>query len=207
MINSKERPAQSQKEHTSLLQFHGSNVAFEEIDGKMMVNATQMAKPFGKRTRDWLITQQSQDLLKAMTEAGNLASADLQFIKKGGKNQGTWFHEEIALLFAQWLSPEFYIACNRKLKELLTPRLLITAAPVKYEIEGLIHDGKAVFPFSDACKKLGKIKYPKASKRKARHPEQFVKLYGRNFITEQYLHLLKGYYDYKNASNQLNLSL
>lgn len=189
------------------MEYHGSTIAFEKVEGKMMVNATQMAKPFGKRTRDWLITQQSQDLLKAMSETRNLASTDLQFVKKGGTNQGSWFQEDIALLFAQWLSPEFYLACNAKLKELIAQQALISAAPVKYDINGIIHEGKAVFPYSEACKKLGKIKYPKASRRKALHPEQFVKLYGRNFVTAPYLQLLKGYYDYKNATNQLNLEL
>ena len=91
----KNRPAPSKTEHTSLLNYKGSNVAFEEIEGKMMVNATQMAKPFGKRTRDWLKYQQSKDLIKTVSEGINVASADLQLVKKGGKNQGTWFHEDV----------------------------------------------------------------------------------------------------------------
>lgn len=207
MLHSNKRPAQSQKEHASLLQFHGSAIAFQEINGSLMVNATQMAKPFGKRTRDWLITQQAQDLIQEMTEAGNLASTDLQVIKKGGKNQGTWFQEDVALLFAQWLSPKFYLACNRKLKQLISDQARIQSAPEKFGISGIIHEGDAVFPFTEACKVIGGVKYPKASRRKARHPEQFIMLYGRNFITEQYLNLLKGFYDYKNASNQLEFQL
>ena len=37
-----------------VMEFHGSQIAFEEINGKMMINATQMAKPFGKTPKDWL---------------------------------------------------------------------------------------------------------------------------------------------------------
>jgi len=189
------------------MNYHGSNIAFEEIEGKMMVNATQMAKPFGKQPIEWLRFQQAQDLINALTKVGNHSLADLKIVKRGGNNPGTWFQEDVALFFAQWLSPEFYLACNSKLKELLTQQVLISAAPLKYEIEGLVHEGKAYFPYTAACQKLGGIKYPKATTRKAKHPAQFVKLYGRNFVTGEYLTLLKGYYDYKNMSNQLSLSL
>lgn len=34
--------------------------------------------------------------------------------------QGTWMHEDVALEFARWLSPEFAIWCNDRIKELLT---------------------------------------------------------------------------------------
>ena len=117
-----ETVAQGMNEQLSVLNFHGSNITFEEINGKMMINATQMAKPFRKRPVEWLRFQQAQDLLKALSKVRNHTSADLQVVRKGGNPQlqGTWFHEDVALLFAQWLSPEFYIACNDKLKELLT---------------------------------------------------------------------------------------
>jgi hypothetical protein len=207
MLHSNKRPAQSQKEHTSLLQYHGNAIAFQQINGSLMVNATQMAKPFGKRTRDWLRLDQAQDLIQTVSEAHMCASTDLQYVKRGGQNQGTWFQEDVALFFAQWLSPKFYLMCNRKLKELISEQARLNSAPEKFGITGIINKGNAVFPFTEACKVLGKVKYPKASKRKARHPEQFIKLYGRNFITEQYLNLLKGYYDYKNANNQLKMNL
>lgn len=204
---SKERNSQAQakKEQLSVLQYHGSNVTFEEIDGKIMVNATQMAKPFGKRTRDWLVTQQANDLLKALTEAGNLASADLQKVVRGGTNQGTWFHEEVALLFAQWLSPEFYIACNRKLKELLTTQAL--QLPAKHRVSPIVHEGQLLYPYMAVMQAVGGSVKSSASKRKRKHPEHFFKVFGRNFITGHYFDLLKGYYDYKLASNQLTLSL
>ncbi len=191
----------------SVMQYHGTTIAFEEIEGKMMVNATQMAKAFGKQPIEWLRFQQAKDLIDTVAKVGNHSLADLKVVKRGGVNPGTWFQEDIALFFAQWLSPEFYLACNMKLKELLTEQALIEAVPKKYGIEGLIHDGKAFYPYTISCQNLGGIKYPKASKRRAQQPEEFVKLYGRNFISETYLDLLKGYYDYKKASNQLSLGL
>jgi plasmid maintenance system antidote protein VapI len=113
-------PAQALKEQTSLLHYNGSNIAFEQINGKMMINATQMAKPFGRQPVDWLNTQQAKDLIEVVAKLRKISLADIQHIKRGGNNSGTWFCEEVALFFAQWLSSEFYFACNDKLKELLS---------------------------------------------------------------------------------------
>ncbi len=171
----------------------------------MMVNATQMAKPFGKTPKDWLRTQQANDLLQAMSVRLKCLTSDLQVVKQGGTNQGTFFQEDIALIFAQWLNPDFYIACNIKLKELLTKQAI--SLPLKYGILPTIHSNEVLYPFNEACLKLGNVKYPKSSSRRKAHPQHFRKIFGRVFITEHYLNLLKGYYDYKNASNQLSLSL
>ena len=113
------RPVQSQNEQTSFMNFNGSSIAFENINGVMMINATQMSKPFGQKPVFWLRTQQAKDLLKAYSAVHNCTTADMQVVKSGGLNQGTWLNEDIALLFAQWLSPEFYLACNAKLKEIV----------------------------------------------------------------------------------------
>lgn len=46
----------------------------------------------------------------------------LVIVNQGGNNkmaQGTWMHEDLALIFAQWLSPDFYLWCNRRIKEIL----------------------------------------------------------------------------------------
>ena len=80
----------------------------------MMVNATQMAKAFGhgKEPKYWLATQAAKDFIDALSEARNLALADLQQVVCGGDANGTWFHEDVALEYARWLSPKFAIWCN-----------------------------------------------------------------------------------------------
>ncbi len=201
----KETVAQGMNEQLSVLNFHGSNITFEEINGKMMINATQMAKPFNQQPIKWLRTDQAKNLVKALSKVRKWSLADLQVVKRGGNNPGTWFHEDVALLFAQWLSPEFYIACNDKLKELITQRAI--ALPQKYGIPATVYNGEVLYPYGLTCKELGNVKYPKATLRRKRNPNQFRKLFGRNFITSKYLDLLKGYYDYKNQSNQLKLEL
>ena len=86
-----------------------------------MVNATEMAKPFGKRVYDWMITQQSKEFIRVLCETRNLTSADLVKVTKGGdvSNQGTWFHKDVAVEFARWLTPKFGIWCIDRIPELL----------------------------------------------------------------------------------------
>ncbi len=194
-----------EKNLTAVMKFHGVNIYFEEIEGKIMINATQMAKPFGRNTKDWLKTQQSKDLIKTVSDRRKILSADLQIVKKGGKNQGTWLQKDVALFFAQWLSPEFYFACNLKLEELLREQAL--SLPPKNGVFPMLHNGKLYYPYKDVMQVLGGIARSNASRRKRKYPNSFVKVFGRNFITEEYFDLLKNYYDYKNGINQLKLSL
>ena len=189
----------------AMMQFHGSSIAFEEINGKMMVNAAQMAKPFNKTPKDWLRTQQARDLIETVAVRQKCLTNDLQVVRQGGLNQGTWFHEDVALFFAQWLSPEFYLACNDKLKELLTKQRL--QLPEKYGVLPIIHESRPIYPYIEVMKALGGSTRGSAARRKRKYPEHFIKVFGRNFITDTYFTLLKGYYDYKRASNQLTLAV
>lgn len=83
-----------------------------------MVNATEMARPFRKRAVDWLNTQSAKDFVNALSEVRKITSADLVAVTKGGLQQGTWMHEDVALEFARRLSPAFAIWCNDRIKEL-----------------------------------------------------------------------------------------
>lgn len=142
MLHKKESPAQAVNEqNAAVLQYSGSQIRFERIGGRLMVNATQMAKPFGLTPKDWLRTQQAKDLLNAATVRQKCLTADLLEVRQGGtpEKQGTWMHEDIALLFAQWLSPDFYLACNDMLKTILTKRRL--EFPSKHGVLPIVHDG------------------------------------------------------------------
>ena len=84
-----------------------------------MVSATEMAKAFGKLPKDYL----KLDTTKAFIEAYMQEYPDrtnILSVVKGGFEQGTWMHEDIALDFAQWLSPRFKVWVNARLKDLLT---------------------------------------------------------------------------------------
>jgi len=93
----------------------------------IMVNATEMAKPYGKKPTQWLIPQRSKDFLNALSKARNLTLADLVVVRKGGNTAGTWMHEDAAIEFARWLNPIFAIWTNDRVQELL--KIGMTALP------------------------------------------------------------------------------
>lgn len=99
-------------------QYNGSPITFQKGDS-VMVNATEMAKPFGKRCNDFLSTKQTNELINSLSAKTGIPATGLVTVNQGGNNQGTWLHEDLALIFAQWLSPDFYLWCNDRIKELL----------------------------------------------------------------------------------------
>ena len=99
--------------------YNGTNVTFAKKGGIVMINATQMAKPFGKRPVDWLQNSQTSDYLSELSKVRKSTLADLVRVTKGGNSPGTWMHEDAAIEFARWLSPAFAIWCNDRIKELM----------------------------------------------------------------------------------------
>lgn len=81
-----------------------------------MVNATEMAKPFGKRPTDWLRLPSTQTFVTQLSEVRKSHITDLVKTARGrfsdGEAQGTWLHEDVALEFARWLSSAFAIWYN-----------------------------------------------------------------------------------------------
>lgn len=59
--------------------YQGTSVTFIHKDGKVMVNATEMAKPFGdsKRAKNWLILNATNEFLNILSKGRNLPLADL----------------------------------------------------------------------------------------------------------------------------------
>ena len=84
-----------------------------------MINATEMAKPFKKRPNDYLSLPSTKELIMAITKKSGNAENQLIKTIRGGLHPSTWLHEDIALDFAQWLSVDFHLWCNDRIKELL----------------------------------------------------------------------------------------
>lgn len=99
--------------------YNGNGITFHK-DGNVFVNATEMAKTFGKRPVDWLSNSQTSEYLNELTKVRKSTLTDLVIVTKGGSNPGTWMHEDVALEFARWLSPAFAIWCNDHIKQMLT---------------------------------------------------------------------------------------
>lgn len=99
-----------------VFKYNGQNITFQLGNGDVMVNATEMAKPFGKRPIDWLRLPSTTQFIDT-----------LQAVRKSHRSElvnqingvGTWFHEDVTIEFARWLSPQFAIWTNDRIKELI----------------------------------------------------------------------------------------
>lgn len=111
----------------TVFKYEGKDVSFLPQDNNTLINATEMARVFGKFPKDFLKTQQTKEFISALTSRTKIPLADLLIVKNGGENNGTWMHEDLAMEFARWLSPDFSIWCNDRIKELM--RHGITAMP------------------------------------------------------------------------------
>lgn len=101
--------------------YKGSKISFANGEN-VMINATEMAKSFGKTTKDWLRTNASSEFINSLSAVRQICPTQLVVVRKGNSSdfeQGTWMHEDVALEFARWLSPAFAIWCNDRIKELL----------------------------------------------------------------------------------------
>lgn len=137
--------------------FNGNEITFQIGNDEVMVNATEMAKPFGKHVKHWFENPSTHEFIHHLAEhRGYIAMSekptslntsvlalrypDIIKVVKGGLpghiQQGTWFHEDVALEFARWLSPAFAIWCNDRIKELL--KIGFTATP--QTLENIIND-------------------------------------------------------------------
>jgi hypothetical protein len=101
-----------------VFRFEGKAMAYELSDGYLMVNLTEMAKPYGRDPIDFLRLQQTklyiEELEKLFCNTGTpIVSADESI------NSEVWGHQKLALLLGTWLSPEFYIWINERTKELI----------------------------------------------------------------------------------------
>lgn len=121
-----------------IFNYNANPVTFRAVDGSLMVNATQMAKPFGKQVYEWLRLPSTKAYIMALIDVRlqklntgisriedrkplnerELRTNNFVRAKKGGRGSGTYLHEDIAIEFARWLSPVFAVWCNDRIKEL-----------------------------------------------------------------------------------------
>jgi hypothetical protein len=92
-----------------------------------------MGKPFGKRVNDWLQLLTTTSFLKILLNTRKSGNSDYQPVitirgnpASGG---GTWFHEDVAIEYARWLSDDFKIWCNDKMIVLMKTGLICNISP------------------------------------------------------------------------------
>lgn len=77
-----------------------------------MVNATQRARPFGKRPAKWLELPSTTSFLNTLVNVRKSDISNFIITQRGKLTGGIWMHEDVALEFARWLSSEFAIWGN-----------------------------------------------------------------------------------------------
>jgi len=105
--------------------FQEQEIAFDLLRGDLMVNATEMAKPFGKgkRPSDFLRLKSTEALIHAMKSKSNYSTSAVVeheiILTKEGQHGGTFMCEDLALAFAMWLSPDFHVWILQTLREII----------------------------------------------------------------------------------------
>jgi hypothetical protein len=85
---------------------------------EVMVNATEMAKAFGKRTTDFLANQSTKDFIFEVEQTLKSVHSDLKIINNRG-HMGIYFERKLALKFATWLDVKFEVWIFDKMENLL----------------------------------------------------------------------------------------
>lgn len=131
-----------------------SNVIPMEYDGQPVdfsadgwINATKVAKRFGKEPTQWLRQVETARYLVALGKALNMECGSLTELSKiseldtngsasrtkvlrlsaktglvsvrAGANGGTWLHPKLAVHFARWLDVDFAVWCDLRIDDLL----------------------------------------------------------------------------------------
>ena len=111
--------------------YNGTDITFASDESGVMVNATQLAKMFNKRSNDYLSLPSTNQLIKAITKKYGIADNQLVKIVQGGLTPGTWMHRLIVIDFCQWLDIDLKLWCTERIDELM--RYGMTATPEKLE--------------------------------------------------------------------------
>lgn len=118
--------------------------SFKSDSGRIYVNATQMAKGFGKLPTTWLTLSSTSEFRATLVRDGKSLSTENQVMTTRGHYGATWIEEPLAMEFARWLSPEFSDWCNERIKELATKGYV--TMPVRREHRSTFGEAVGNFP-------------------------------------------------------------
>jgi hypothetical protein len=90
--------------------YNDQKIEFDLAPNSVMVNATEMAKLFGKYPKDFLILDTTKAFINSCLKKENspfLSVENEDDIVISKQKSGTWMHRILALKFASWLDPDF----------------------------------------------------------------------------------------------------
>ena len=107
---------------TKSFQFGESVVNFEIDNKNVMVNATEMAKVFGKQVVAFMRNEDTQNFIQACLKSEkshflNIEKEEDLYVSR--QKSGTWMHRILALKFAAWLNPDFEVWVYSVIDEIL----------------------------------------------------------------------------------------
>ena len=110
-----------------IFNYNGNDITFEmNSDENVMINATEMAKPFNKASAKFLGLDSTKEYIKAYCQDANLhleneftPNGKLVKVVYGGRNNGTWMERSVALKFAAWLNPFFEVWVYKTIDQIL----------------------------------------------------------------------------------------
>ena len=133
---------------TQIITLHYNEIMPVLFQSDAWINATQIAKQFGKKPETYLKTERTQEYvsalknvlfpvaLKSATQQNQSVTSDIpnalksvfeqnQLVKvQSGSPEtggGTWLHPKLAIDFARWLSADFAVWCDFQIEKLLRP--------------------------------------------------------------------------------------
>lgn len=123
--------------------YQGKSIRFDESG---WINATDIAKEFGKQPNDWLAQRDTVKYLCALSKAigkgdflreysvikeldGSKPASRAKLLRlskktglvvaKAGSGGGTWLHPKLAVVFARWVNIDFAVWCDLHIDALL----------------------------------------------------------------------------------------
>lgn len=155
--------------------------SFKSDNGRIYVNATQMAKGFGKLPTTWLTLSSTTEFRSALVRDGKSTSMENQVMTTRGHYGATWIEEPLAMEFARWLSPEFSDWCNERIKELAT-KGHVSMVPPKSESRHSFGETTGNFPVPQNFEEALELALEQA--RKIREDQPKVEFY-ESFVEER----------------------
>ncbi|HDR9132423.1 KilA-N domain-containing protein [Burkholderia vietnamiensis] len=98
------------------VEFDGEPVQFT-ADG--WINATQVAKRFGKHLDDWLRSPDTNSYMDALARAVNSRNSRDLIRTKRGRTGYTLLHPKLAVLLARWCDVDFAVWCDLQIDHIL----------------------------------------------------------------------------------------
>lgn len=108
---------------TKICVFEENPITFAlEKNNGMMINATEMAKPFGKKVEAFMRNENTIEFVNEALKSENsrfLGIEDENDLIHSRQKNGTWMHRILALKFAAWLNPTFELWVYSTIENLL----------------------------------------------------------------------------------------